>query len=60
KEVFLFLRKDISDIDKLRDKIIKNTKKLVKRQLTWLRKDNSIRWIPFEKRSSIMKHIEMV
>ena len=46
KEVVGFLIKDKkSDIDHLKDSIVKNTRKLVKKQKTWFKADPRINWI---------------
>ena len=43
KELFHYLNQDSSLNDSI-NKIIVNTRRLAKRQLTWLRKDSEIRW----------------
>ena len=43
KEIFHYLNQDSSLNDSI-NKIIVNTRRLAKRQLTWLRKDSEIRW----------------
>ena len=43
KELFHYLNQDSSLNDSI-NKIIVNTRRLAKRQLTWLRKDREIRW----------------
>ncbi len=48
KEAIDFLEKRISSEDELIDTIAKNTRHLAKRQLTWLRKYDDVKWIDIE------------
>lgn len=44
KEIILYLKKDIA-LDEAIDLIKRNTRKFAKRQLTWFKRDNRIKWI---------------
>jgi len=47
KEVIDFIQQGKTDIEILKKEIEKHTRSLVKRQLTWLKRDAKIQWISF-------------
>jgi tRNA dimethylallyltransferase len=59
KEVLKYLSGEI-DIDMCRQEIIKNTKKLAKKQMTWFKADPRINWIRTENYDNIFDLIEHV
>ena len=59
KEVLRYLGGDI-DIDTCRQEIIKNTKRLAKKQMTWFNADPRINWIRTDNYDNIFDLIEHV
>jgi len=59
KEVFAFLREEIA-IDRMAELMKQNTRRFAKRQLTWFRKDERIRWFDIEKEDEIPQIAEEV
>ena len=59
KEVLRYLDGDI-DIDMCRQEIIKNTKRLAKKQMTWFKADPRINWIRTDNYDNIFDLIEHV
>ena len=59
KEVLRYLSGDI-DIDICRQEIIKNTKKLAKKQMTWFKADPRINWIRTDNYDNIFDLIENI
>jgi len=59
KETIQYIEGEIKSIEELEYKISLNTRHLAKRQLTWLRRDTDIVWLPPEK-SSIDKILGMI
>jgi tRNA dimethylallyltransferase len=59
KEVLKYLGGDIN-IDICRQEIIKNTKRLAKKQMTWFKADPRINWIRTDKYDNIFELIEHV
>jgi tRNA dimethylallyltransferase len=58
KEVIEFLHKNgKTDTDKLKESIIKNTKKLVKKQRTWFKADPRINWISVDNYDNMLSSI---
>ncbi len=52
KEAFAFLRKEISH-ERMVELMKQNTRRFAKRQLTWFRRDERIRWFDIEEESEI-------
>ena len=52
KEAFAFLRKEIS-YERMVELMKQNTRRFAKRQLTWFRRDERIRWFDIEEESEI-------
>ena len=48
------------DLDMAISEIKKNTRRYAKRQITWLRGDERVNWVDFEKRKQIIEHIEEI
>jgi len=59
KEVVKHLKKEIS-LEECKEEIIKNTKKLAKKQLTWFRADPRIQWIITDNYDNIFNLIEAI
>ena len=59
KEVLRYLDGDM-DIDMCRQEIIKNTKRLAKKQMTWFKADPRINWIRTDNYDNIFDLIEHV
>jgi tRNA dimethylallyltransferase len=59
KEVLNYL-KGLENIGECRQNIIKNTKKLVKKQLTWFKADSRINWISASNHGSISGLKDMI
>jgi len=59
KEVLKYLSKD-ANIDICRQKIIQNTKKLAKKQMTWFKADTRINWIRKDNYDNIFDLLEHV
>ena len=56
KELFSFLNNEIS-LDKAIENIKRNTRRFAKRQLTWFKKDQSIRWFKPDQEKEIIEFI---
>ncbi len=59
KEAFAFLRKEISH-ERMVELMKQNTRRFAKRQLTWFRRDERIRWFDIEEESEIPRIAEEV
>ncbi|WP_242673962.1 tRNA (adenosine(37)-N6)-dimethylallyltransferase MiaA [Blattabacterium sp. DPU] len=57
KEIFDFIHKGEMDLNKIGEKIKNNTRKYVKKQLTWYKKDPSIIWFDPKKKEEILNFI---
>lgn len=53
KEIFAYLEQKIS-LEKAIEEIKKNSRRYAKRQLTWLRKDESIKWFDYNEEINVM------
>lgn len=53
KELFAYLEQKIS-LEKAIEEIKKNSRRYAKRQLTWLRKDESIKWFDYNEEVNVM------
>jgi tRNA dimethylallyltransferase len=59
KEAFAFLRKEIS-YDRMVELMKQNTRRFAKRQLTWFRRDERIRWFEIKAEVEILRIAEQV
>ncbi|MBU0650826.1 tRNA (adenosine(37)-N6)-dimethylallyltransferase MiaA [bacterium] len=60
KEVIEYTKNNSRDIELLKNQIIQNTRKLVKKQLTWLKKDATIKWFDAEDYAKALKEIQKI
>ncbi len=59
KELFLYLNNEIT-LEKAVEEIKKNSRRYAKRQLTWLRKDEEIKWFEFDEDvNQIIEYIKL-
>jgi len=59
KEIFKYLEGELS-LDKAIEKIKTNTRRYAKRQLTWFKKDEEIKWFHPEETEEIINYIESI
>jgi tRNA dimethylallyltransferase len=57
KELYSFLDGDLS-LDEAIEKIKTNTRRYAKRQLTWFKRDESIRWFSPDQLNGIISYVE--
>lgn len=59
KEIISYLNGEI-DLERAIELIKRNTRRYAKRQLTWFRKDNRIKWLDINNEDDIIKSVKMI
>ena len=57
KELFNYFQNKLS-LEESVEEIKKNTRRFAKRQLTWFKKDENIKWFSYDERSTILSFIK--